>query len=83
MMADSQLGSGVSISGLPASGTLSHGFDVSGDGSSIYFLESALTSVAELEAYTGFVMLMTFTYSLANAGGHYSISVYSKVQPYR
>jgi hypothetical protein len=67
--ADSLLVSGVSIAGLPASGTLSHGFDASGDGSSIYFVESAVTSVAELEAYTGNAMLMTFTSSLTNAGG--------------
>jgi hypothetical protein len=67
--ADSQLVNGVSLAGFPSGGTLSHGFDASGDGSSIYFLESAVTSVAELEAYTGDAMLMTFASSLTNAGG--------------
>ncbi|MGI9309504.1 MAG: VPLPA-CTERM sorting domain-containing protein [Gammaproteobacteria bacterium] len=70
--ADSQFVSSVSISGLPSLGapvTLNHGFDASGDGSSIYFLESAVTSIGELQAYTGMAMLMTFTSSLTNNGG--------------
>ena len=56
--ADIQLVSGVSITGLPAiagsTGALDYGFDFSGDESSIYFLQSAVTSEAELEAHTGF-----------------------------
>jgi hypothetical protein len=67
--ADTAAVSNVSITGLPGSGSLSFGFDASGDGSAIYFLESAVTTIAELEAYTGDAMLMTFAGPLTNAGG--------------
>jgi len=48
---------------------LHYGIDVTGDGSSIVFTETALASVAELNTYTGVAMLFGFVDALTNSGG--------------
>ena len=72
--ADTQAVSNVSFSGIPTLGigsdfSLLYGFDLSGDGSSIVFTESAVASTSELKAYSGAAMLLGFTSRLTNSGG--------------
>jgi len=70
--ADTQAITNVNFSGLPESGRaydLLYGIDVTGDGSSIVFTESAVASVSELSAYSGVAMLFGLTDALTNSGG--------------
>lgn len=54
--------------GYAFAGPFLYGVDVSGNGSMIVFTESAVTSVTDLDTYSGAAMVLGFTSALTNAG---------------